>query len=198
MSSDSEKTNRIINQNADTGATSAIIRKLRSENETLRREKEEIESKYSEQINVIQKKLRDEKELREEIENKLKLAEETVNKEKNEKMEVKIQLQNEKEIEAKLCEKESQRLILEQKLKYEQEYKQEASDRANRNEKDKKKEKERRKLAEDECERMRIQNDRFRNDVERMKNELDEEMNLASEFETKYLAGVEENQRIKQ
>ncbi|KAA6392387.1 MAG: hypothetical protein EZS28_012084 [Streblomastix strix] len=122
-----------INTNANTATTgiaSSQIRKIFAENESLRREKEVMESKYSEQIRILEDKLRDEKELKEDAQKTSKKSEEQLRREKIENREIKVQLQNEKEIELKLLEKEKERLKLEQQLRYEIEEKKELQERA--------------------------------------------------------------------
>ncbi|KAA6396689.1 MAG: hypothetical protein EZS28_007783 [Streblomastix strix] len=92
-SNSEERTGRNMFSSVDLSQTvSTQIRSLRSENDNLRRDKDEIESRYVEQIRSLESKLRDEKEQREQAENKVKQAELAEQQEKMEKMEMKIQL----------------------------------------------------------------------------------------------------------
>ncbi|KAA6399358.1 MAG: hypothetical protein EZS28_005119 [Streblomastix strix] len=77
---------------------SVALIELRVELETLRKEKNEIESKNREEIILLKAQIRDEKELRENAEKQVKEEKETGNKEKKEKREKYCQGRNFKEI----------------------------------------------------------------------------------------------------
>ncbi|KAA6367566.1 MAG: hypothetical protein EZS28_036907, partial [Streblomastix strix] len=150
------ETGRNMVAGADAMAVQSQIRLLKTENETLRREKNEIEQKAREQVITLEVQLQDEKELRESIEQKCKKYEETSRKEKKEKMDLMIELQCEKdekneaiermnEVEKKLQEKDKDKRKVEQMLQYETEEKKEAVEKADEEERIKKSEIEKRR-----------------------------------------------------
>ncbi|KAA6359515.1 MAG: hypothetical protein EZS28_044958 [Streblomastix strix] len=131
-------TDRNLPQGALPGTMTAQIQKLLADNQTLQREKDEIESKFSEKIETLESSLQIEKEKREEAEERAQIAEEELIKEKKEKMDIKVRLENENEIEKKLIEKENDRKQIELKLKYETEAKNDAISKTEKAERSKK------------------------------------------------------------
>ncbi|KAA6377383.1 MAG: hypothetical protein EZS28_027091 [Streblomastix strix] len=182
------------NVRTDSVTAAAQIRQLRMENEALRREKSEIASQYREQVIILESRLRDEKEQREAAEKHVEEEKEQSKKERNEKIELKIQLQDGQEMEKTLFEKEKEKRKIEQKLKYNIEEKEDAIRRAEKAEKQNKEEIERRRKVEDENIRLKWTNDELKNDVERLSKELEIEINLVAEFETKYNSEIQENE----
>ncbi|KAA6356861.1 MAG: hypothetical protein EZS28_047612 [Streblomastix strix] len=105
-------------------------RLLKLENETLLREKNEIEQKCNKEVIILRAQLRDEKEKCENAENNTQIAEEKLQKEKQEKRELIQDKKNQKQLEMKLIESEKLKLISDQNLDYMTQEKKEAIERA--------------------------------------------------------------------
>ncbi|KAA6357210.1 MAG: hypothetical protein EZS28_047263, partial [Streblomastix strix] len=164
-------------------AVASLIQKLTTENEQLRREKDEIETEFDEKIEILEKKYYDEKNWKEIAENKLSKADKNLLEEENEKKEVKVKLQNEIELEKKIHEKENERIEIELKYKYEREAKNELIEQVKDIEQSLQQEIERRRNVEDENRRIKKDNQNQKKENERLKQEVEDESDLIGEFE---------------
>ncbi|KAA6380743.1 MAG: hypothetical protein EZS28_023729 [Streblomastix strix] len=171
--------------------------KLSQEIEQLRKEKEEIESTFTDKIDSLEKKVQIEKEQKEEAEIKAKRAEENLIKEKKQKQDIKVKLENEELLERKLFEKENERKDFEIKLNYETLAKEEVIENANELEQKLKDETERRRNIEDENRRTKNENEKLKKEIKRIKIDYDDKLTLACDFETKYLVQVDEKNKLK-
>ncbi|KAA6378580.1 MAG: hypothetical protein EZS28_025893 [Streblomastix strix] len=171
-----------------TQGSAARIRLLQAENEQLRREKNEIEIKYREQLETLNAQLRDIQEQLNESEEKVKKVEESTILEKKENIKQKEEI---------LIEKENEKRKVEQELRFEKEEKKDVLKKAEESEKKKKSEIEKRRQLETEKERIKWELEQLKSENERLKRERDVEINLACENETKLNASLKENERLK-
>ncbi|KAA6373161.1 MAG: hypothetical protein EZS28_031312 [Streblomastix strix] len=191
----------------ESGSNAEQIRQLQFLNDNLKREKNEMEQKFREKTILLEAQIRDEKEKREKSERRAEKEKENSKRERDEKVVIKEMLQNEKEeknqalqmqkyLEDRFYDVDKEKRKTEQALLHKSEEVKEANERFYESETVEKQEIERRRKLEKEIQRLNWENDQLKKEIKQIKNDFNDQVNQASDYEIKYQSEIQEKEAL--